>query len=770
MESDDDFESFSPCEEPSPVLKNPSFKRLKKPGVALKNPHVNSTDDIFLFPEVDFAKLEALEASKSLEDESDDSREPLSSDKSHDNECELESGYTGNRKDSRRALSFYEDNEFDMNPGLKSLGECEQIEGDLEPPAVEFLSKIGDGSEGTMEGMEDHKPKETGSKRSNADFKSNGNDKSKSKKAKHNVEDAAELKPKEPASNKRRERKERKQNLQQIHVETQRILREKKDASFKPIPVVNKPISSVLQKIRQRKLEISKNITLSDTLSAHTINGHMRELTDEDDFDNTYNEDIIVIRSEKKTEEKTDSHVEDLKDDATGPADSEVNENCQSVPSQPFRDIVLDEVPKPMFRAPVDTQDLFGDSQDRDEIIEIPECKEDSNPLEEVMAPSVLAMNLKFDSLPPDECSSDEEDNDTDDVDQDAKLDAPSPRGDPVKAFLDEEAEEEDDSDNDVHRFSENEDDEDFEAVKDIIATNYEEKPSDNERRNELHRKWLEQQDAAGTEDLLQKLKFGSNHSEPTLLEEEQVDSEGEDFNEDAGEHTKSTSRVNKRKAKQIITQMFMEKDDVFLSDDDEEKDKMIVKQRVLIRAEEKTTLVSPIEDEDSKTLFGLIKKHNVVPDKKKKAKPPSFFDKILGGPKDNSFSKSSFLGRTSKNHIPVPHKQSSSLVRSFIFERDDSNSRNSISMSDDSSDMVIKENNPTRSNVPRLSNSQAKFNIQSKSSVAQTSSGASLFEILKQSSSPLSSFGDQEHGINFTQALHAAFKVPKKPAKFGTL
>ncbi|CAH9144760.1 unnamed protein product [Cuscuta epithymum] len=767
MESDDDFESFSPCEEPSLVLKNPSFKRLKKPGVALKDPHVSSTDDTFLFPDVDFAKLEALEASKSLEDESDDSEEPLSSDKSHGNECELE---PENRKDSRRALSFHEDNGLDMNPnpGLRSVGECEQIEEDLEPPAVEFLSKTGDGSEGTMEGIENHKPKETENKRSNADLNSNGNDKSKSKKAKHNVDDAAESKPKEPASNKRRERKERKQNLQQIHVETQRILREKRDASFKPIPIVHKPISSVLEKIRQRKLEISKkNITLSNTVSSHTINGHMRELMDEDDVDNTYKDDIIVIRSEKKTKEKTGSHVEDLKDDATGPADSEVNENCESVPSQPFRDIVLDEVAKPMFRAPVDTQDLFGDSQDRDEINEIPECKEDSNRLEEVMAPSVLAMNLKFDSLPPDECSSDE-DNDTDDVDQDAKLDAPSPRGDPVKAFLDEEAEEEDDSDNDLHRFSENEDDEDFEAVKDIIATNYEEKPSDNERRNELHRKWLEQQDAAGTENLLQKLKFGSDHREPTLLDEEQVDSEGEDFNEDAGEHTKST-RVNKRKAKQIITQMFMEKDDVFLSDDDEEKDKMIVKQRVLIRAEEKTTLVSPIEDEDSKTLFGLIKKHNVVPDKRKKAKPPSFFDKILGGPKDNSLSKSSFLGRTSKHHIPVPHKQSSSLVRSFIFERDDSNSRNSISMSDDSSDMVIKENNPTRSNAPRFSNSQAKFNTQSKSSVAQTSSGASLFEILKQSSSPLSSFGDQGHGIDFTRALHAAFRVPKKPAKFGT-
>lgn len=33
---------------------------------------------------------------------------------------------------------------------------------------------------------------------------------------------------------------------------------ESRDASFKPVPVVQKPISSVLEKIRLRKLEVSK--------------------------------------------------------------------------------------------------------------------------------------------------------------------------------------------------------------------------------------------------------------------------------------------------------------------------------------------------------------------------------------------------------------------------------------------------------------------------------------------------------------------------------
>lgn len=87
---------------------------------------------------------------------------------------------------------------------------------------------------------------------------------------------------------------ERKIHLQQLHAESQRLLRgqlirflstyyryivalnhclsgnvlfsnyssltypETIDASFKPLPPVNKPISSILEKIRKRKLDVSK--------------------------------------------------------------------------------------------------------------------------------------------------------------------------------------------------------------------------------------------------------------------------------------------------------------------------------------------------------------------------------------------------------------------------------------------------------------------------------------------------------------------------------
>lgn len=52
-------------------------------------------------------------------------------------------------------------------------------------------------------------------------------------------------------------------------------------------------------------------------------------------------------------------------------------------------------------------------------------------------------------------------------------------------------------------------------------------------------------------------------------------------------------------------------------------------------------------------------------------------------------YMQSSFLGRVSSHSLPSSNKQKSSMVRSFIFGRDDSNSRSSVSISEDSSDAV---------------------------------------------------------------------------------
>lgn len=165
-----------------------------------------------------------------------------------------------------------------------------------------------------------------------------------------------------------------------------------------------------------------------------------------------------------------------------------------------------------------------------------------------------------------------------------------SPNDDPVKAFVDDEAEEEDDSDNDLLQFQDNDEDEDdgdAEELNDMIATGYEEQPMDNERRNELHQKWLEQQDAAGTENLMQKLKCGSMLRETTLLEEELAEGEeDEEFSYGAAEDLVPANvvRMNLRKVKQMIPQMFTDNDNTYLSDD-EETEKRLTKQCLLGKA-----------------------------------------------------------------------------------------------------------------------------------------------------------------------------------------
>lgn len=105
-----------------------------------------------------------------------------------------------------------------------------------------------------------------------------------------------------------------------------------------------------------------------------------------------------------------------------------------------------------------------------------------------------------------------------------------------------------------------------------MIATEYEERPIDNERRNELHQKWLEQQDAAGTDNLMQRLKCGSVLRKAFSSDKEpETDEDDEEFDDEAEEESlpQNPARVNIRKAKQIILQLFPDKEDTYLSDDD---------------------------------------------------------------------------------------------------------------------------------------------------------------------------------------------------------
>ncbi|KAK1350240.1 transcriptional regulator ATRX [Heracleum sosnowskyi] len=511
-------------------------------------------------------------------------------------------------------------------------------------------------------------------------------------------------------------------------------------AGFKPVPVVQKPISSLLEKIRQRKLEVSKKMSLLNNSGYSTENDDslIEPMTGTDSRKVSTRgggEDNLSDKVEVDT--KIDASLEDIKSSLDASiTDGVKGLRTHSSPESEKSPMAVSEEPTPTFRAPVDdTRDLFGNSEtidDKDDKLD----NQHSSPMEEVLAPSLLTMNLKIDSVPLDDISSDEDDNDKENLKPitfKPSDPCPSPKGDPVKAFVDDEAEEEDDSDHDI-RFNENDEDdgnEDSDELNDLIVTGYEEKSIDNERRNELHQKWLEQQDAAGTDNLMQRLGCGPKVKENTLfdveIESDEDDEGSSDDEEDVG--PAKAARINARKAKQMIPQMFADKEDPFVSSDDEETEKMLVKQRLLEKVGDKATLIPPAEDENSREIFGLIKKLNNAPIAKKKQKVPSFFETLItGGSSSSSSSKSSFLGRK--------------ILRMRA---------------------VAKEIRPTQKATAKFTSSQAKSFTQSSQIVAETTPGTSLIEILKRSSMQ-STTCNQDNMVGMTQTIISAFKIPKKP------
>ncbi|KAK9129926.1 hypothetical protein Sjap_010413 [Stephania japonica] len=717
MESDDDFQLISHEEdEPSSPIQKRKLKRLKR---ATSDPN-DETSTRTLDPD-------PSNASNSITDA------PLESSESPDLEKSV---------DPFQPLFVYEG--FDERDEAAKDRDGVGYDGDRlgNEDRSDPLDVGIDGSEGFGDGqMRDLGRKEGvfavdgGEKNEMKDKKKKGKSGSGSGDGKSEV----------PGRTKRRIEKERKENLRHLHVETQRLLRETRDTSFKPVPLVQKPISSVLEKIRKRKLELSKK---SGTLSNfYEIDHSSRETTvnmcaEHVDINETNAEDMerdLDFANE-------DEHLERVSTGRLGDLAS-TSDECETAS--------LDVVSRRFQASLVSTIGFLYSYR--------------KNLVNNARAPFGNQLMIHSE----------------DDTQPDKNIDPqPHKTGDPVKAFVDEEAEEEDDSDNDPMLQDNDEDEEnsDSEEFNDLIVTGYKEKPIDNEKRDELHQKWLEQQDAAATENLLQRIKCGLKQGEAMVFDEEDEDEESDEDSIDgaiADPLPKSTARLNSKKVKQMIPQMFNDKDDGFLSDD-EEAEKNLVRQRLLEKAEEQSTFPSPGEDESSREVFGLIKKLNIVPDTKKKAKSSwndgKKFSVVFRKNQFHLSHMSSFLGRVSSYSLPASNKHGSSNFKSFIFGRDDSNSRSSVSEA--SPDVLIMCNNPfsqlpdergsqppKKSATAKFSNSQSKANTQSKVASAATS-GSSLLEILRRSSMK---FDSKQTGIvGQTQSViqFAAFKSKKSSIK----
>ncbi|XP_010428516.1 PREDICTED: DNA ligase 1 isoform X2 [Camelina sativa] len=642
----------------------------------------------------------------------------------------------------------------------------ESMEAGKEQPefdsAVDELEEKGEDEICDLESEEEIKDSETkdaGKKRaaletSDGEGKENKRDKKRNKKS----DDFDELPISTASMN--MSKKERREYLDQLRAENQRLLRETRDAAFEPAPLVRKPISSVLEKIRRRKEEISKQF-LSRKKSKPI------DICDGDDLEEVVaeenNEDMNLESTSKQN-----PGGQHCSEDSAGPSgnlDSPSNKKVESNPTHQDPSLCPQTI------------------DSGDELLE----KTSSRPLEEVMTPSVVAMNLKLNPSP------DKSSKVAEHMKENSDSETHDEPGDPVRKFIDEDAEEEDDSDNDLLRFEDEDDDEDEEDddLRDMIVSQFKEDATDKDRRNELHQKWLEQQDAAGTEKLLQKLQRGLQQDETLLSEEEDEDDDDEEraedaddeevqkpnVNEDENEDEEDPSHANSmrmtmKKIKEMIPLMFTDEDDVYVSSDDEEMEKKLLQQRLLRKMELKSKSSPSIGDENSEEILRHIKK----PEIKKKAKTSSYKERALMGMNKNpAASKSSFLGRLTKSSISEgSRKRGLNVVRGYIFERDDSNTKSSNSVPEEPSapETIIQEKSRPKRAPAKFTASQSQeksATLQTTTVVEETSTRqrATLYEILKMSSKK-TCFNSRETVISsdHTESIFAAFKLDKKPIK----
>ncbi|CAH8355857.1 unnamed protein product [Eruca vesicaria subsp. sativa] len=564
-------------------------------------------------------------------------------------------------------------------------------------------------------------------------------------------------------------KKERREYLDQLRAENQRLLRETRDAAFETVPLVRKPISSVLEKIRRRKEEISKQFLSRKKSKSNDIDDGLYE-EDVNDF-----EEVVM---EEKTEDvnleftsKQNHDEKDCMEDCAGPvgnSDSPSNEKAESNSTH-------DQDPSLCSQTTTLGEELLKKTSTRS--------------VEEVMTPpSVHTSNRKRNPSPaPD--NSEEAEYTKESYDPETHDSSP---GDPVRKFIDEVAEEEDDSDNDLLRFEDDDDedeDEEDDDLRDMIASQFKEDPSDKDKRNELHQKWLEQQDAVGTEKLLHKLKRGLQQDKTSLFEDEDDDADDEKMAEDADDEevTKpeasedeneedpshaTSMRMRIKKIKEMMPLMFTDEDDVYVSSDDEEMEKKLLQERLYNkRMEQKAKLSSFTGDENSEEILRHIKK----PEIGKKAKPTSFKDRALMGINKNpAASMSSFLGKLTKSSSisEGSRKRGSNVVRGYIFERDESSNKNSVPEEPSVPETIVREKSRPRRAPAKFTASQS----QERSTTSQvtteeeekgTRQRTTLYEILKMSSKSTSfTSGETVISSSHTESIFAAFKLDKKPVK----
>ncbi|KAF5180478.1 Dna ligase-like protein [Thalictrum thalictroides] len=382
MESDDDYQQFSTLDEPSSPIRQNKLKRLKKAIRVSSN--VPISQSIGSIPSSNIIGSNGI-SDQEVSETSDVEKpvdlvgrvsesEEINGEKDVDNKLDELFVYQA-RGEDRAMLDVEREELFEVSNAIED----------------QFVGKEGDGSNKFGDA-------EMGEKKKSVKKKGNPKDgekknKKKSKKRGKSVDEKENSEA--PARNKRKLEKERQAHLKELHAESQRLLRETRDAEFKPVPLVHKPISSILEKIRQRKLEVSQKASM---LTNHVeTNGFARDIVID-----LYPEEASNVNLGHKEHERNINIVNKESIDDTHMENSREPTSLPSPSKTTLSNTAEEEEFKSSFRAPInDTEDLFDDFQQSDG--EDLKDSEEDNHVEEVLAPSVLAMNLMLDSAPPED-------------------------------------------------------------------------------------------------------------------------------------------------------------------------------------------------------------------------------------------------------------------------------------------------------------------------------------------------------------------------------
>ncbi|MCO5587378.1 hypothetical protein L7F22_041327 [Adiantum nelumboides] len=587
------------------------------------------------------------------------------------------------------------------------------------------------------------------------------------------------------AQNTRKRRKIKSAELEEMHAASQRLLRETPNASFRPQVTAGKSITSVLEKIRLRKKELVKGRRSafwvpdvqpggSDSLEfLNDIPSSFRNLAPQSK-DLPLAEGIGLLNKEvEKTTRSNGSKNGGEELQAASSPDTQAEQDGEDVDVMRPPKICLGRQSDKMerspylgsgnaFRAPMeDTQDLLScsESSDNDNEEDLNVEKEDDEGF------GGSRVNLYMDTETQDDyeewvdASANKENVEPAFVDN--IFNSNTSKGPSVRSLIDDEAEDEDE---DILVPGEDDEGDDGEDLDDMVVEETNEKLKDKEKRAELHRKWLEQQDAVMTDDILLRLKTGWRPRENRKRGLEFLDDEVNLFVQKEGDVKESPFEdpglqeglesldEDSQNVEALQDDVDPEDEKTFkhledLNDvqefsDDEEAEQRMMRERFLQESDEQGEFMSPADDETSREIFGLINKVNIA-SLNKKLKHGSVNElRYRSGGNTNSnssiASKSSFLRRSVSSTFCSVQRQGSSSgsgTRSFIFGRDDSNSSHSFDQH-----ASLRENKENLEPTAGLIKESRHFGQGKDIAIAPANSsatrlGPSLFEILRRQS-----------------------------------